>query len=50
MMVLQMRRDKCHTKHANAANRIEREVLKRFCLADGSIDWPRIVTLVSKNA
>jgi hypothetical protein len=42
--------DAFHTKRANAMNRMEREFLERFCLADGSIDWARIVTLVSKNA
>jgi len=36
-------------KRANAANRMEREFLEKFCRADGSIDWPKIVTLVSKN-
>jgi hypothetical protein len=33
-----------------ALNRMVREFTERFCLADGTIDWPKIVTLVSKNA
>jgi len=42
--------DEFHTKRANPMNRMVREFTERFCLADGAIDWPKIVTLVSKNA
>ena len=42
--------DEFHKKRANAMNRMAREFLERFCMADGSIDWPKIVMLVSKNA
>jgi hypothetical protein len=34
----------------HALNRMVREFTERFCREDGSIDWPKIVTLVSKNA
>jgi len=37
-------------KKEHAQNRMVREFLEKFCLADGRIDWQRIVTLVSKNA
>ena len=33
-----------------AENRMVREFTERFCRVDGSIDWPKIVTLVSHNA
>jgi hypothetical protein len=33
-----------------AENRMAREFFQRFSVADGNIDWPKIVTLVSKNA
>jgi len=33
----------------NALNRLSRDFFTGFCRADGSIDWPKIVTLVSKN-
>jgi hypothetical protein len=42
--------DEFHTKRANAMNRMVREFTERFCSVDGAIDWPKIVTLVSKNA
>jgi hypothetical protein len=42
--------DEFNTKRANAMNRMVREFTERFCLADGAIDWPKIVSLVSKNA
>jgi len=38
-----------YTKRAHAMNRMALEFMERFCV-DGRIDWPRIVTLVSKNA
>ncbi len=41
--------DAFHTQRANAMNRMAREFTERFCRANGSIDWPKIVTLVSKN-
>jgi hypothetical protein len=28
---------------------MEREFLQKFCHENGSIDWPKLVTLVSKN-
>ena len=42
--------DEFYTKRANAMNRMVREFTEQFCKADGSIDWAKIVTLVSKNA
>jgi hypothetical protein len=41
--------DEFYLKRANALNRMEREFLDLFCKEDGSIDWPKIVTLVSKS-
>ncbi len=37
------------TQRANAMNRTALEFMERFCRADGSIDWPKVVTLVSKT-
>ncbi len=42
--------DAFYTQRANAMNRMAREFTERFCRANGSIDWPKIVTLVSKNS
>jgi hypothetical protein len=42
--------DAFHAKRANAMNRMVREFTERFCAENGAIDWPKIVTLVSKNA
>ena len=42
--------DAFEVNRGNAENRMAREFIERFCAADGSIDWPKIVTLVSKNA
>jgi len=36
-------------KRNHAWNRMVREFTELFCLQDGSIDWPKIVALVSKN-
>jgi hypothetical protein len=41
--------DAFYTQRANAMNRMAREFTERFCRENGSIDWPKIVTLVSKN-
>lgn len=41
--------DTFHTKRANAMNRMAREFTLEFCREDGSIDWPKVVMLVSKN-
>lgn len=42
--------DEFHAKRAHAMNRMEREFLEKFCRADGSIDWAKIVTLISGDA
>jgi Type II restriction endonuclease EcoO109I len=41
--------DEFHDKRNRALNRMVREFMDDFCLVDGSIDWPKIVTLVSNN-
>jgi hypothetical protein len=41
--------DAFHEKRDRAMNRMVREFTERFCMEDGSIDWPKIVTLVSDN-
>lgn len=38
-----------YTQRANAMNRMALEFTERFCRVDGSIDWPKVVTLVSKT-
>lgn len=41
--------DVFYTQRANAMNRMAREFTQQFCREDGSIDWPRVVKLVSEN-
>lgn len=41
--------DEFHDRKNRALNRMVREFTENYCLADGAIDWPKIVTLVSKN-
>jgi hypothetical protein len=41
--------DAFYVQRDNARNRMEREFLQKFCHENGSIDWPKLVTLVSKN-
>lgn len=41
--------DEFEKNRDQAMNRMVGEFWEKFCLPDGAIDWPKIVTLVSKN-
>lgn len=44
------RNDAFNVEYSKAVNRFTRDFIKDFCLADGQIDWPKIVSLVSASS